>query len=295
MALASMTGFARVDGQAGASRWHWEARAVNGKAFEVRLRLPNGLETLEGELRERAGRHVRRGTVQVTLQLKDELRSGAVRVNHAVLAELLRVGRDLATALGSPAPTIEGVLGLPGVIELGEPERDESEIAARNASVMASAEEMFGRLSAMQRAEGAKLESVLNGQLTQIAGLVAEAREGQGRVAELIRGRLAEQIARLMDTGLTLDPERLHQEAAILATRADIQEEIDRLGAHVEAARELLESSEPVGRRLDFLAQEFNREANTLCSKAADTALIRTGLALKAVIDQFREQVQNVQ
>ena len=147
----------------------------------------------------------------------------------------------------------------------------------------------------MQRAEGAKLESVLKGQLAQIAGLVAEAREGQGRVAELIRSRLAEQVARLIDTGLTLDPERLHQEAAILATRADIQEEIDRLGAHVEAARELLESSEPVGRRLDFLAQEFNREANTLCSKAADTALIRTGLALKAVIDQFREQVQNVQ
>ena len=139
-----MTGFARVDGQTGSSRWHWEARAVNGKAFEVRLRLPNGLEALEAELRERAGRHVRRGTVQVTLQLRDELRSGAVRVNHAVLAELLRVGRDLATTLGSPAPTIEGVLGLPGVIELGEPERDEGEIAARNAAVMASAEEMFG-------------------------------------------------------------------------------------------------------------------------------------------------------
>jgi uncharacterized protein (TIGR00255 family) len=231
----------------------------------------------------------------VTLQLKDELRSGAVRVNHAVLAELLRVGRDLATALGSPPPTIEGVLALPGVIELGDPERDESEIAARNTAVMTSAEEVFGRLSAMQRAEGAKLESVLSGQLAQIAALVAEAREGQGRVGTLIRSRLAEQVARLIDTGLTLDPERLHQEAAILATRADIQEEIDRLAAHVEAARELLDSSEPVGRRLDFLAQEFNREANTLCSKAADTALIRTGLALKAVIDQFREQVQNVQ
>jgi uncharacterized protein (TIGR00255 family) len=295
MALSSMTGFARVDGQAGSARWHWEARAFNGKALEVRLRLPNGLEAFDAELRERAARHVRRGTVQLSLQLKDEQRSGAIRVNHAVLAELLRVGRDLATALGSPAPTIEGVLALPGVIEVGEPERDESEIAERNAAVMASADEMFARLTAMQRSEGTKLESLLKGQLAQISSLVAEAREGQGRVAALIRGRLAEQVARLIDTGLSLEPERLHQEAAILASRADIQEEIDRLAAHVEAAGELLESAEPVGRRLDFLAQEFNREANTLCSKAADTALIRTGIALKAVIDQFREQVQNVQ
>jgi uncharacterized protein (TIGR00255 family) len=136
---------------------------------------------------------------------------------------------------------------------------------------------------------------VLTGQLERFADLVGEARLGQSRVAGLIRNRLAEQLARLMETAPGLDPDRIHQEAAILATRADIQEEIDRLGAHIEAARELLQSAEPVGRRLDFLAQEFNREANTLCSKAADTALIRTGLALKAVIDQFREQVQNVQ
>jgi uncharacterized protein (TIGR00255 family) len=295
MAIASMTGFSRVDGQEGGWRWHWEARAVNGKALEVRLRLPNGFEVLETELRERAARHVRRGSVQVTLQLKDELRSGAVRVNQAVLTELLRIGRELAATLGSPPPTVEGVLALPGVVELGEAERNEAELSARNAAILASAEAMYRHLQDMQRAEGAKLGSVLQGHLDQIAGLVAEAREGQSRVAGLIRSRLAEQIARLMDAAVGLDPDRLHQEAAILATRADIQEEIDRLGAHIEAARELLESAEPVGRRLDFLAQEFNREANTLCSKAADTALIRTGLALKAVIDQFREQVQNVQ
>jgi uncharacterized protein (TIGR00255 family) len=295
MAIASMTGFARVDGQEGGWRWHWEARAVNGKALEVRLRLPNGFEALEAELRERAARHVRRGSVQVTLQLKDELRSGAVRVNQAVLTELLRIGRELAAVLGSPPPTVEGVLALPGVVELGEAERNEAELSARNAAILASADAMYRNLQDMQRAEGAKLGSVLKGQLDQIAGLVAEAREGQSRVAGLIRSRLAEQLARLMDAGVGLDPDRLHQEAAILATRADIQEEIDRLEAHLEAARELLESVEPVGRRLDFLAQEFNREANTLCSKAADTVLIRTGLALKAVIDQFREQVQNVQ
>jgi uncharacterized protein (TIGR00255 family) len=295
MAIASMTGFARVDGLETGWRWHWEARAVNGKALEVRLRLPNGFEALEAELRERVSRHVRRGTVQVSLQLKDEVRSGAVRINQPVLAELLRIGRELAATLGSPPPTVEGVLGLPGVIELGEVERDETELAARNAAILASAEAMFGYLKDMQRAEGAKLESVLKGQLEQIAGLISEARASQARVAQLIRSRLTEQLARLIETGFGLDPDRLHQEAAILATRSDIQEEIDRLGAHVEAARELLQSAEPVGRRLDFLAQEFNREANTLCSKAADTALIRTGLALKAVIDQFREQVQNVQ
>ena len=295
MAIASMTGFSRVDGQEGGWRWHWEARAVNGKSLEVRLRLPNGFEALETELRERAARHVRRGSVQVTLQLKDELRSGAVRVNQAVLTELLRIGRELAATLGSPPPTVEGVLALPGVVELGEAERNEAELSARNAAILASAEAMYRHLQDMQRAEGTKLGSVLKGHLDQIAGLVAEAREGQSRVAGLIRSRLAEQLARLMDAAVGLDPDRLHQEAAILATRADIQEEIDRLGAHIEAARELLESGEPVGRRLDFLAQEFNREANTLCSKAADTALIRTGLALKAVIDQFREQVQNVQ
>jgi uncharacterized protein (TIGR00255 family) len=165
MAIASMTGFARVDGQEAGWRWHWEARAVNGKALEVRLRLPNGFEGLEAELRERAARHVRRGTLQVTLQLKDELRSGAVRVNQAVLAELLRIGSELAAALGSPPPTIEGVLALPGVIELGEAERNETELTARNAALLDGAETMFGHLRDMQRAEGAKLDSVLTGQL----------------------------------------------------------------------------------------------------------------------------------
>ena len=144
MAIASMTGFARVDGQEGGWRWHWEARAVNGKALEVRLRLPNGFEALETELRERVARHVRRGSVQVTLQLKDELRSGAVRVNQAVLAELLRIGRELAATLGSPPPTVEGVLALPGVVELGEAERNEAELSARNAAILASAEAARG-------------------------------------------------------------------------------------------------------------------------------------------------------
>ena len=258
MAIASMTGFSRVDGQEGGWRWHWEARAVNGKALEVRLRLPNGFEVLETELRERAARHVRRGSVQVTLQLKDELRSGAVRVNQAVLTELLRIGRELAATLGSPPPTVEGVLALPGVVELGEAERNEAELSARNAAILASAEAMYRHLQDMQRAEGAKLGSVLQGHLDQIAGLVAEAREGQSRVAGLIRSRLAEQIARLMDAAVGLDPDRLHQEAAILATRADIQEEIDRLGAHIEAARELLESPEPVS--YTHLTLPTNRE-----------------------------------
>src|SRR5262249_27364593 len=152
-----------------------------------------------------AGRHVRRGTVQVTLQLKDEFRSGAVRVNQGVLAELLRIGSELAATLGSPPPTIEGVLALPGVIELGEAERDEAELAVRNAAILASAEAMFANLRGMQRTEGAKLESVLKAQLEQIAGLVAEAREGQARVAGLIRSRLTEQLARLMETGPALD------------------------------------------------------------------------------------------
>ena len=154
---------------------------------------------------------------------------------------------------------------------------------------------MFGHLRDMQRAEGAKLDSVLKGQLERIADLVGEARLGQSRVAGLIRSRLAEQLARLMETGPGLDPDRLHQEAAILATRADIQEEIDRLGAHIEAARALLAAGEPVGRQLDFLAQEFNREANTLCSKAADIEPDPHRARLKAVIDQLREQVQNVE
>ena len=181
MAIASMTGFARVDGQEAGWRWHWEARAVNGKALEVRLRLPNGFEGLEAELREQAARHVRRGSVQVTLQLKDELRAGAVRVNQAVLAELLRIGRELAATLGSPPPTVEGVLALPGVIELGEAERNETELTARNAALLNSAEAMFGHLRDMQRAEGAKLDSVLKGQLERIADLVGEARLGQSR------------------------------------------------------------------------------------------------------------------
>ena len=159
MAIASMTGFARVDGQEAGWRWHWEARAVNGKALEVRLRLPNGFEVLEAELRERAARHVRRGTLQVTLQLKDELRSGAVRVNQAVLAELLRIGSELAAALGSPPPTIEGVLALPGVIELGEAERNETELTARNAALLDGAETMFGHLAGAGTCSAPKVPS----------------------------------------------------------------------------------------------------------------------------------------
>lgn len=295
MALSSMTGFARADGADAGLSWHWEAKSVNGRALDVRCRLPAGFEGLEAAVRERAAKLFRRGNLQVSLQLAREAGATDVRINEAVLERVLAITDDLRRRLNAPPPQVELLLGLRGVLDIAEPVEGEEMAAQREAALLASLGEAFKSLAEMRASEGAKLEGLIAAQLDRIAELTTAAASSPERSPETIRARIAEQIGRIVDASPALDPERLYQEAVIAAQKSDIQEEIDRLKAHVEAGRDLLAAPEPVGRKFDFLAQEFNREANTLCAKAWGKEISRIGLELKSVIDQLREQVQNLE
>ncbi|WP_430512411.1 YicC/YloC family endoribonuclease [Pannonibacter phragmitetus] len=296
MALASMTGFARVEGSLGAVRWHWELRSVNGKSLDLRFRLPPGMEELEAQLRERCGKVLARGNVSISLSVQREQGDAVLTINEAALEAVLHAVQLLKRRLPEAVPpSLDGILAHKGVLELREPVEDEAARAALIAALAASFDEALNGLSAMRKAEGTAIGAVLDGQLAAIAAATDAAERHPARTAEAIRDRLAAQVAALLEAAPALDPQRLHQEAVLLATRADIREELDRLAAHVAAARKLLADGGPVGRKLDFLAQEFNREANTLCSKSNDVALTAIGLELKSVIDQMREQIQNLE
>lgn len=295
MAVTSMTGFARAEGAHGGLTWYWEAKSVNGRSLDVRCRLPQGFEGLEAGARERAAKFFRRGSLQVALQLARGPGAVDVQVNQAVLDKVLAIAKDLRRRLDSPPIRVEQLLALRGMIEVVEPVEDEATAAAREAAMLDSLERAFAELAAMREREGSKLEAVIAGQLDRMAELTEAARTSPERSPETIRARLADNIARLIDAGPTLDPDRLYQEAVVAAQRSDIQEELDRLTSHIDAGRELMAAPEPVGRKFDFLAQEFNREANTLCSKANGRELTRIGLELKSVVDQLREQVQNLE
>jgi uncharacterized protein (TIGR00255 family) len=295
MPLSSMTGYARASSALDALHWQWEIKTVNGKGLDIRCRLPPGYETLDLPLREIAQRYLRRGNVQIGLTTDHGGTEQQLAVNETVLEQILQLAERLRIRLGGSPPQIEALLALRGVIDVSAPIEDEAKTALRDKAILESAEEAFQALAVMRRAEGAKLASVLGLHLDRIEKLVIAARDNPARSVEAIRARLAEQVARLMETNASFDRDRLHQEAVLLATRTDIAEEIDRLFAHIGAARKLIQSDQPVGRQLDFLSQEFNREANTLCSKAADRSLTAVGLELKTVIDQMREQVQNIE
>lgn len=295
MSLQSMTGFARSDGVLDGTAWHWELRSVNGRGLDIRLRLPPGFEALEPKVRERIAKGMARGSVNASLSVQRSARMGEVRLNHAALDRVLAIASRLSTETGAEKPRIETLLGLKGVLDIVDEANDEATQAAEQAAMLAGLDTALAGLLAARREEGGRLKEVISGQIDEIARLYGIVEAAPSRSVEAIRTRLAEQVARLMETGQGLDPARLHQEAVLLATRADVEEELKRLRAHVEAARALLSEGGAVGRKLDFLAQEFNREANTLTSKAADQEIARTGLALKVVIDQLREQVQNLE
>jgi len=295
MPLSSMTGYARASSALDALHWQWEIKSVNGKGLDIRCRLPPGYETLDLPVREIAQKYLKRGNVQIGLTTDHGGAQQQLAVNETVLEQILQLAERLRVRLGGSPPQIEALLALRGVIDVSAPIEDEAKTALRDKAILDSADEAFQALATMRKAEGAKLASVLGLHLDRIEKLVIAARDNPARSVEAIRVRLAEQVARLMETSAAFDRDRLHQEAVLLATRADIAEEIDRLFAHIGAARKLVQSDQPAGRQLDFLSQEFNREANTLCSKAADRSLTAVGLELKTVIDQMREQVQNIE
>jgi uncharacterized protein (TIGR00255 family) len=295
MALSSMTGFARSHGASGPYTFEWELKSVNAKGFDLRLRLPPGWDEIEAPAKKRAGELLARGTVYANLNVKRTNAVAQVRINEDVLAAVVKVAGTIAGKIDAVAPSVDGLLAIKGVIEVVEPEGDEEEDKAARAAAMAAFEQALTSLVEMRRREGATLGQVLGARVDEIETLARRAEAAPGRKPEAIRARLAEQVAALLETSDRFDQDRLTQEALLIATKADIREELDRIGSHVAQARDILGKGGPVGRRLDFLAQEFNREVNTCCSKSNDIDLTNTGLEMKNVVEQFREQVQNLE
>ncbi len=294
-ALSSMTGFARGHGVSGPYAWAWEIKSVNGKGLDLRLRMPPGWDAIEVPVRARAAQSLARGSVQANLTIERSGAAPVVRINAAVLDAVLATMKQLAPKVEASPPTLDGLLALKGVIEVSESEEREDERRAAEAEVTAGFGKVIDALGEMRRHEGAALGRVLSARLDEIATLAERADKSPARQPEAIRARLAEQVATLLDQSERFDSDRLHQEAIMLASKADVREELDRLAAHVAQARHLIGQGGAIGRRLDFLAQEFNREANTLCAKANDIELTNMGLELKVAVEQFREQVQNVE
>ncbi len=295
MPLASMTGFARSQGSAGGYHWAWELKSVNGKGLDLRLRLPQGWDAIEVPARASAARHLARGNVSATLTAERTGALAAVRVNEEVLAALLETIGKIAQRVDASPPSLDGILGLKGVMEITETEENAAARREAETAVAAGFEAALSDLVSARRNEGLALARLLETRLVEIARLTAAAEASPARAPEAIRARLAEQVKSIVGTGEKFDSDRLYQEAILLAAKADVREELDRLKAHVEAAQKLLAAGGPVGRKLDFLAQELNRESNTLCAKSNDVSLTAIGLDLKAVVDQFREQVQNLE
>ncbi len=295
MALSSMTGFARSHGASGPYTFEWELKSVNAKGFDLRMRLPPGWDELEALAKKRAGEVLSRGTVYANLSVKRANAVSSIRINEDVLASIIKVAHELGGKIDAVAPSIDGLLSIKGVIEVVEPESNEVEDTLAKAAAAVAFEQALIDLLEMRRREGVTLGQILSQRMDEIERLAKKAEAAPGRKPEAIKARLAEQIAALLDTSDRFDPDRLNQEAIMIAAKADIREELDRIASHISQAREMIGKGGPVGRRLDFLAQEFNREVNTCCSKSNDLELTNTGLEMKNVVEQFREQVQNLE
>ncbi len=288
---ASMTGFARSRGTHGGDSWTWEAKSVNARGLDVRIRLPSGNEEVEAAVRNAIAKRFRRGSINVNLTVQRPEGDAPLQVDREHLDRLLAVVRDM----GRESPDIEALMTVRGVVVAAVAKLDEADEAARRKAYTATFADALERLADARRDEGERLAALLEARLSEIETCIADAEKTAAARPEAARARLEAQVAELLDCAPAAPADRLAQELALLAVKADVREEIDRLTAHVAQARDLLAEKEAVGRRFDFLCQEFNREANTLCAKSGDVSLTRIGLALKANIDQLREQVQNVE
>ncbi len=295
MPLSSMTGFARAQGAQGSWRWHWEVRSVNARGLDVRVRVPEGFESLEQPARVLANDRFARGGITASLTLDADPARGAIRVNKDALLQVLAALKDLEGLVQAEPARLDGILALRGVIDTQPPLLSEAELAARDAAVLTTLAAAFDELTTARKEEGARLEAILRHHTDRMTDLVAQSEQLAATQPEQLRARLKAAVDDLLKLRTGVGEDRLAQEVALLLVKADVREEIDRLKSHLAQARGLFASSGAQGRRLDFLAQELNREANTLCSKSSDKELTRIGLDLKAVIDQLREQVQNVE
>jgi uncharacterized protein (TIGR00255 family) len=295
MALSSMTGFARSHGASGPYAFEWELKSVNAKGFDLRTRLPPGWDDIEATARKRSAQVLSRGTVYANLTVKRSNAASVVRINEEVLASILKVASDLSGRIDAVAPSIDGLLSIKGVLEVVEPETDEIEEQAAKAAAAEAFEQALRSLIDMREREGTALGQILSQRMDEIEHLASKAEAAPGRRPDAVKARLAEQITALLETSDRFDQDRLNQEAILISAKADIREELDRIASHISQVRELIGGGGPIGRRLDFLAQEFNREVNTCCSKSNDLELTNIGLAMKNVVEQFREQVQNLE
>ncbi|CAO3400350.1 UPF0701 protein YicC [Azospirillum palustre] len=291
--IASMTGFARVDGHGDGYSWTFEAKSVNGRSLDLRCRLPSGFDSVEASARADVPKRLARGNVNLTLTVNRAQAVSQLRINRELLAQVLEIAREIEGA-GAAAPRLDSLLAVRGIIE--PVEEDETEARERVESALkGDLSKLIDQLAVNRLAEGARIAEVLNGHLDEIARLVDAASACASTQPEALREKLRTQVAAILGSFPALSEERLAQEAAILIGKADVREELDRLRAHIQAARDMMAEGGAIGRRFDFLCQEFNREANTLCSKSADVELTRIGLSLKASIEQLREQVQNIE
>jgi uncharacterized protein (TIGR00255 family) len=298
MSLKSMTGFASGKGELAPFSWGWELRSVNAKGLDIRLRVPDWLDGLEAALREELGKSVTRGNVSLSLRLsRSEDTGGQLTVNRAVLDAVLKSLEEVESRAAASGVTLAptsgaDILSVRGVMEVATSEDDHKPLTEKLKSDFGGLVSAFVQ---MRADEGAALAGVLRGQLDTVETLIGDAQDHVNARREAVTNTLKTNLARVMDNTDGADPDRVAQELALIAVKSDVTEELDRLTAHVAAARALLDKGGPIGRKFDFLMQEFNREANTLCSKSQNSGLTAVGLELKAVIDQMREQVQNVE
>lgn len=301
MNISSMTGFASSEGANELCTWSWEGKSVNAKGLDVRLKLPRAFDFLESSVRKEAAANFKRGNIYINLDILWAGAGAGVSVNEDVLDDVLDAIALVGKKAGSnndiklDRATIDGVLGLRGVLEQNDDQVSEQDRLEMQPELMAGFNVMIEQLLQTRRGEGARLAEILNEQINTIENLSSNAAKVAATQPDTIKARLKQQVEALISDVSAIDETRLASEAALLMTRSDIREELDRISAHTSAAKDLMGENAPVGRRLDFLCQEFNREANTLCSKSSDVELTRIGLELKSTIEQFREQVQNIE
>ncbi len=295
MAVSGMTGFGRAEGALAGVRWIWEAKSVNGRGLDVKLRLPPGFDAIEPAVREAAAQRFRRGSLQVGLTLKREETIAAARLDQAFIDAVIAAAKPYVARGDVEPPRWDGLLALRGAfVQEEDGALSEEARAAFETALIAGAGAAFDALAEARRQEGRVLAGVLAASIDRLDALIAAARAEAGIAPAAITERLRQRLASVAPE-VVIDPQRFAQEAALIAARADVAEELERLAAHAAEARAMIGKPEPAGRRLDFLSQELTREANTLCSKSSELALTRIGIDVKTVIDQFREQAANVE